>query len=215
MADGDNILATRRDAFNIGNPHITSVSEPNRLITYEELGEFNCTTSSTAISYTAKQCVRKKDIVVRGSSNLRIIVEYFVDDLFSFETEPAIVFYSSNSVDAEPENFCLLPSQNDPISNVSISKSYNYFGIIFSGHGQHTDQPYFVSGQSNSDFVRIYLQAHTNSESYSTEYVPTLSGSSNGKYIYTLENSTPLSCSFSTSASVTDQYITVTICTIP
>ena len=49
----DNVLATRQDAYNIGNPTMTSIGEPNRIIKYSELGEFNCKLANTAISYTS------------------------------------------------------------------------------------------------------------------------------------------------------------------
>ena len=211
----DNILATRRDAYNIGNPPMTSVSDPNRLIVYSELGDFNCKTSSTAISYASNQCVRKKDIVIRGNSNLRITVEYIVDDQFSFETEPAIAFYDSNYVDATPVETFLLPSINSPIQNVNISKDYNYFGIIFNGYGKYANQPYFLSEQSNAGLVEITLALYTHKTTYTMNAGVHQSGQiSDGRYIYLLENSNIAYGVLSSNEDATKQVLVVTIRTI-
>lgn len=212
MADGDNILATRQDAYNIGNPPMTSVSEPNRLIIYSDLGDFNCKLSSTAESYTPNQCVKKKDIVVYGNSNLRITVEYWVDDQFSFETEPAIAFYDSNYAYATPVSTILLPGQEHPILNTNIS-SYNYFGIVFAGHGQYANQPYFLSGQSDKSFIEIVVAVYANGTTYTTRAGIRQVGQTNGKYIYTLEDSGPIYCVLSETAK--NQQIVVTIKTMP
>ena len=210
---GDNILATRRDAYNIGNPPITSVSDPNRLIIYSDLGDFNCKLSSTAESYIPNQCVKKKDIVVYRNSNLKITVEYIVDDQFSFETEPAIAFYDSNYAYATPVLTILLPNREQPILNANIS-SYNYFGIVFAGHGQYANQPYFLSGQSNANFVEIVVAVYANSTTYVINVGVHQAGQiSDGRYIYTLENVGPAYCVLSETAK--NQQIVVTIRTIP
>ena len=207
----DNILATRRDAYNIGNPPITSVSEPNRLIIYSDLGDFNCKLSSTAESYTPNQCVKKKDIVVYGNSNLKIIVEYLVDDQFGFETEPAITFYDSNYAYATPVSTILLPDQEHPILNTNIS-SYNYFGMAFAGHGQYANQPYFLSGQSDKSLIEIVVALYANGTTYTARAGISQAGQANGKYIYTLEGFGPVYGVLSSTAK--NQSIVVTIRTI-
>lgn len=208
---GDNIVATRRDAFNIGNPSIVSFSEPDRLITYSELGEFNCTLASTAISYQPNQCVRKRDIVIKGKGNLKIYVEYIVDESFSFETEPAIAFYSSGSANSQPTEYFLLPPKDDYIQHVTLSRGYDYFGLVFYGNGSLANKPYFVSKYSDLSIMSIMLTATTKNGNYRTYADITQAGSSNGKYIYTLENSPITAGSFSPSADALDQVITVTI----
>lgn len=209
----DNILATRRDAYLIGNSSTTSISDPNRLILYSELGDFNCKLSSTAESYTPNQCVKKKDIVVYGNSNLKITVEYVVDDQFNFETEPAIAFYDSNYAYATPVSTILLPSREQPILNANIS-SYNYFGIVFAGHGQYANQPYFLSGQSNANLVEIVVAVYANSTTYVINAGVHQAGQiSDGRYIYTLEDVGPAYCVLSETAK--NQQIVVTIRTIP
>ena len=211
----DNILATRRDAQIIGNPSRTSIDDPNRLILYSELGDFNCKLSNTAISYTSNQCVRKKDIVVKGNSNLKIVVEYIVDDYFSFETEPLIAFYSSNDINAVATETILLPYKEDPIQYVNISNGYNYFKIAFSGHGPLANQPYFLSEQSNINFIEFSLSVYANDKIYTAYPIVSQAGQSNGKYIYTLEEPQPTYCVLSSTANATDQVIVVTIRTIP
>ena len=207
----DNILATRQDAYLIGNPPMASLGEPNRIIKYSELGEFNCKLANTAISYTSNQCVRKKDIVIKGKGNLKIYVEYIVDDSFSFETEPAIAFYSSGSANSQPTEYFLLPPKDDYIQHVTISRGYDYFGLVFFGHGSLANKPYFLSKYSNLSNMSIMLTATTKNGNYRTYADITQSGSSNGRYIYTLENSPITSGSFSPSADALDQVIIVTI----
>lgn len=209
--NGDNVLATRLDAYNIGNQTATSIGESNRLIKYSELGDFNCKLASTAISYTANQCVRKKDIVIKGKGNLKIYVEYIVDDSFSFETEPAIAFYSSGSANSQPTEYFLLPPKEDYIQYVTLSRGYDYFGLVFFGHGSLSNKPYFLSKYSDLSIMSIMLTATTKNGNYRTYVDIAQSGSSNGKYIYTLENSPITAGSFSPSADALDQVITVTI----
>lgn len=210
----DNILATRIDAQLIGNPSRTSIIDPNRLILYSELGDFNCKLSNTAISYASNQCVRKKDIVVKGNSNLKIVVEYIVDDQFTFETEPSIAFYSSNDINAVAAETILLPYKEDPIQYVNISNEYNYFKIGFLGHGPLANQPYFLSEQSNANLVEFSLSIYANDRIYTSYPEVNQAGQSNGKYIYLLEDSQPTYCVLSSTANATDQVIVVTIRTI-
>ena len=206
----DNILATRQDAYLIGNPPMASLGEPNRIIKYSELGEFNCKLANTAISYTSNQCVRKKDIVIKGKGNLKIYVEYIVDDSFSFETEPAIAFYSSGSANSQPTEYFLLPPKDDYIQHVTISRGYDYFGLVFFGHGSLANKPYFLSKYSNLSNMSIMLTATTKNGNYRTSWTNT-NNDIYGRYIYTLENSPITSGSFSPSADALDQVIIVTI----
>lgn len=208
----DNILATRIDAQLIGNPSRTSISDPNRLILYSELGDFNCKLSNTAISYTSNQCVRKKDIVVKGNSNLKIVVEYVVDNQFVFETEPAVAFYDSNDAYVIPTETFLLPSKENPIQYVNISKDYNYFGIAFVGHGSLTNQPYFLSEQSNVNLIEIVVAVYANHTTYVTNAGVHQAGQiSDGRYIYLLESPIPKYCILSSTANVTEQSVVITI----